>query len=133
MCQRSFQQQDIDPARGEGDTGVELLLKHQRNAITEHVTQYATEDAGNDRAYCGNNHGMSGIERNLRADNGKNHQSQRIKHQEHFAQMCHQWRQESGDDRCCRHNHDVFRIFYPAQRVVTQQDVAHRTTADGSH
>jgi len=59
MRQCGFQQQDIHPARGESDTGVEFLLKHQRNAITEHVTQYAAKDAGNDCAYRGNNHGVS--------------------------------------------------------------------------
>jgi len=133
MRQRSFQQQDIHPARGESDTGVDFFLKHQRNAITEHITQYATKDAGNHRTYRGNDHGVSGIERHLRTNNRKDHQSQRIQHQEHFAQVRHQGRQESREDCRCRHNHDVFGIFHPAQRIVTQQNVAHRTTANRGH
>jgi len=75
MRQRGFQQQDIHPARGESDTGVQLFLKHQRNAITEHVTQYAAKDTCNHCAYRGNNHGVSGIKCNLRADNRKDHQT----------------------------------------------------------
>jgi len=133
MRQGCFQQQDIHPARGEGDTGVELFLKHQRNAIAEHVAQYAAEDTRNHRADGGNNHGMSGIQRNLCANDGEDHQAQRIQHQKHFAQVRHQGSHECRHHRCCRNDHDVFRVLHPAQRIVTEQNIAHRPAANGGH
>jgi len=47
--------------------------------------------------------------------------------------MRHQGRQESGYYRRRCNNHDVFGMFHPAQRIVTQQDVAHRTATNGGH
>ena len=130
MRQRGFQQQDIDPARCEGDTGIQLFLEHQRNAVAEHIAQHAAKYAGDDRSNCGDDRRVAGIQRDLRTNNGEHYQAQRIKYQKHFAQVIHQRCNKSGDHGCRRNNHDVFRMLHPAERVVTQQNVAHRAASD---
>ena len=132
MRQRGFQQQDVDPAGREGDTGIQLFLKHQWNTVAEHIAQHATKYAGDNRSNCGNDRGMAGIQRDLSTNNREHHQSQRIKYQKHFAQMVHQRGNKGSDHRRRCNDHDVFRMLYPAERVVTQQNIAHRTAADCS-
>jgi len=76
---------------------------------------------------------MAGIQRHLSANNGENHQAERIQHQKNFAQMRHQWRRKGGDHRRRRDNHDVFRVFDPAERIMAEQDIANGTATNCGH
>jgi len=130
MRQRCFQQQDIHPAGGKSDAGVQLFLEHQRNAVAEHIAQHAAKNAGYDCGDGGDDRRMAGIQRNLCTDNREHHQTQRIQHQKHFTQMIHQRCDKGGDHGRRRDDHDVFRVFHPAERIVAQQNIAHRAAAN---
>jgi len=89
MRQRRFQQQDVHPARGECDPGIQLFLEHQRNAVAEHIPQHPAKHASDYGGDGGDDGSVAAIQRNLGANNGEHHQTQRIQHQKHFAQVRH--------------------------------------------
>jgi len=49
VCQWRFQQQDIDPTGSKSDTGIQLFLEYQRNAIAEHIAQHTAKNTGDHR------------------------------------------------------------------------------------
>jgi len=61
----------------------------------------------------------------LGTDNGKDDQAQGVQHQEQAAQMRHDGGDNGRQHGCYGDNNHVFRMLYPAKRVVTQQDIAH--------
>jgi len=73
MRQRRFQQQDIHPARGKSDTGIQLFLEHQRNAVAEHIAQHSAEYASDHGGDGSNDGGVPAIQCNLGANNREHH------------------------------------------------------------
>lgn len=74
---------------------------------------------------------MTHIQRHLSANNRKDHQAQRIQDEEYFTQIGHDGGNNGGEYRSGRHDNDVFRVLYPAERIVAEKNVAYRAAANG--
>ncbi len=59
------------------------------------------------------------IQRNLRANDRKYHQSERIQHQKDFSQVRHYRGDDSGENRSGGDDNHIFRMFDPAERIVS--------------
>ncbi len=97
----------------------------QVDAFTEHIAQNAAKHAGGYRRDNGNNWAVPHIQCNLCADDRKDHQSERIEHQKHFAQVRHYRSNDSGEYCGGSDDNHIFRVFDPAERIVAQQNIAH--------
>ncbi len=72
-------------------------LEYQWDTFTEHIAQNAAKHAGGYRRDNGNNWAVPHIQCNLCADDRKDHQSKRIEHQKHFAQVRHYRSNDNGE------------------------------------
>ena len=122
-------QGDIEHRCGEGDPGIQLFLKDQGNAFAEHIAQYAAEHPRDHRSNGGDNRPFTHIERDLRADDRKDDQPQRIQHQEKAAQVGHNGGNDGSKYGSRRHDNHVLGVFNPAERVMAKQDIAYGTAA----
>ncbi len=55
-------QRYIEYRCGKRDPGIQLFLEDQRNALAEHIAQYAAENAGDDRSNRGDNRAFAHIQ-----------------------------------------------------------------------
>lgn len=122
-------QRDVEHGGSKRDPGIELFLEDQRNALTEHIAQDATKDTGDDSRNHGDHGAFAHIEGDLRPDNGEYHQAERVQHQKEAAQVWHDWRKECRQHSGGGNDDYILRMLHPAKRVVTKQDITHRTTA----
>lgn len=89
-------QSDIEHRCRKGDAGIQLFLKDQGDAFAEHIAQHTAEYARDHGGDGGDNGSFPHIERDLCADDRKDNQPQRIKHQKQAAKMGHNGRHYGG-------------------------------------
>jgi len=68
---------------------------------------------------------MAAIQRHLSTNDGKDHQAQGIQYQKSFTQVIHQWGHHRRHHGSSGHNHDVFGMLDPTQRIMAEQDIAY--------
>ncbi|SSM20226.1 Uncharacterised protein [Klebsiella pneumoniae] len=122
-------QSNIEYGCGKGDPGIQLFLEDQRNAFAEHIAQYAAEDTGDHGGNRGDNRAFAHVQGDLRADDGKHDQPQRVQHQKQPTKVRHHRSGNGREDGGDGDNDDIFGMLHPTKRIVPQQDIANGTPA----
>ncbi len=120
---------DIDQAGDDGDAGVQLGAKQQRHVIAQHVAQHAADAARDHAGDDDDGEMLVALERDVTALDGEHHKTDGVEHEKQIAKAMDHRRQRNGRQRRRRGDGQQIRLLHPGQRIIAEQHVASRTTA----
>ena len=116
-----MQQRNEHHRPGPGSRRVQFAGEHQRHLVAQDVAQYAAEYA-RDQAEKGRDEpGCASDQSDLGADDGKQGQSERIRHQEQIGRQARQAHQHKGHHACGDSGNQVGLVGHPEHRPIEQQ------------
>src|ERR1700722_19855644 len=130
MRQAGAKAADIKGARDDRDASVKLTAEEQRDVIAQHVAQNAADTADDHAGHDDDQKRQIEIERDVAPDYSEQGEADRVEHQKNMAQPMHDARNRDGEQRRAGGHQKIERMRPPRERIVPEQDVAHRAAAE---